>query len=293
MPRRPLARQVSLRACLRALALLGMCGAASFAQPGRTEPESPVPQPGQIPPTMLPTVAPQPDPRDAEIALLRQQVAALEERCATLQRDYDAVRAQLLAAQQTIAAMPKGLPATQPPAERVAPVPEAPMASPASLLAALQRMHHEQFDPPATFKSEDERRSAIEKWCKTLSREMKGRPIWVVTISDLRETTAGRHEATFRVMDDELDLPVGGPFVLEIPRAFVPRVRDGAAKFDRWILTLEFRAAPRFNADRVDEGVFNVPAFVGAFAEFGFEVEFKTLVGKKRDEAPAEPNPER
>lgn len=278
---------------LLASVVVASCGACAFGQPGTTEPEAPVPQPGQVPPSELPPAEAEPDARDAELELLRRQVAALEERCAALQRDYDAVRAQLLAAQQAIAAMPSGVPTAQSPAEVVAPVPESPMASPASLLAALQRMHREQFDPPAEFKSEEDRREAVEKWCKTLSREMKGRPIWMVTISDLRETPSGRHEATFRVMDDELNLPIGGPFVLEIPRAFVARVRDGAAKFDRWILTLEFRASPRFNADRLDEGVFNVPAFIGPYAEFGFDVEFKTLVGKKRESAAAEPNPER
>lgn len=246
------------------VALAGQPDAAPPAQPNATQPAS-----GDV------------EALQREIASLRQSLAEAENRYRRLEQDYAAVREQLAAAERFIAGIQaqSQTPMTLPPSESRAPVPEDPMASPASLLAALQSRYALEFgnEAPTEAAALADYRDRVEKWVKDISRELRGRPTWLVTISDVRETESGRMEGWVRIIDESSGLPIGDPFITELSRSQAARIREGG--FDRWRTTVALNARPRFNPERRDEGVFNVPAFIGPFVEFGFGADFRSLLG--------------
>ncbi len=221
---------------------------------------------------------------ETELATAQRQVQALE-------RENADLRSRLTAAMQRLGIDPAADAAPKSAAQPRAEIPEDPMLSPASLMAELRRQYFEAFPDPLPEGAEQRaaQLAAIEQWTRKAARELRGRPTWIVRFTDLTERPDGRFEAKMQVVEESSGLPIGDAFVTEIPRAYVSRVRE--AEFDRWKLTLGFDAAPKFNGERLDPGIFNSPPFIGPGAEFGFTLNWRGLSGV-RPEAPepAEPS---
>lgn len=177
-----------------------------------------------------------------------------------------------------------------------APVPEDPMAAPASLLAELQERYQAAFgaDAPSGAMTAAQRK-AIDEWCVEQGRTLRGPVEWRVRLSDLREVRRNERSVLMTVVDPASGLPIGDTLEVAVPRAFADRVarelgvERGPEKAPMWTLVGTLTAAPKLNADRPTPGVFNHPAFVGAFVEFGFDLDWKSATVLQMPAAPAAP----
>lgn len=175
-----------------------------------------------------------------------------------------------------------------------APIPEDPMAAPASLLAELERRYAEELgtehaDPAARLSAE--RRRVLEDWCRTQARALRGPIEWRVRFTSLTELRRNERAALMTVIDSDSGLPIGPTIEVAVPRAHADRLArelglaGGEDKSALFTLTGTLIAAPKVNADRPTPGVFNHPAFIGAYVEFAFDLDWRTLVVVPRQEA--------
>ncbi|MBX3363311.1 MAG: hypothetical protein KF866_00985 [Phycisphaeraceae bacterium] len=223
---------------------------------------------------------------------LEARLAASERRVEALLRDNADLRNRLAAAMRRLGVgEPRGeAPATT---EPHAPIPADPLASPDSMLRELRRLYMLEFgsEIPEDPEVRSRRQAMIDQWSRRMAREMRGRPTWLVRITDLVEREGGRFEAKITMLDEATGLPFGEPFISETPRSFALRIRDGG--FDRWRLTVAFEATPRLNRERMQPGVFDTPRLIGPWAEFHYTVTWRQLVGVRPEpDATALPVPE-
>ena len=244
------------------------------------------------------------DRLQAENASLASQVQALTTRLTQAQtaRDQERSRADQLAAQVTQlveqlrqggapAADPDPTEITppQPAAPTHAPVPADPLASPASLLAELQRRYAADLaptdanptDPAAPLSGE--RRRKIDQWCVEQASLIQGPIEWRVRFTDFREAARRDYRALMTVTDPASGLPIGDALDVAVPRTLAERLareltlgRD-PDKAPLWTLTGTLAAAPKLNPDRPTPGVFNHPAFVGPYVEFDFHLTWRNV----------------
>lgn len=170
-----------------------------------------------------------------------------------------------------------------------APIPADPLASPASLLAELQRRYAADLTPsdssptdPAAPLAADRRRQ-IDQWCAEQSSLLQGPVEWRVRFTDFREAARRDYRARLTVIDPASGLPVGDSIDVAVPRTLADRLERELTlgrdpdKAPLWTLVGALAAAPKLNPDRPTPGVFNHPAFVGPFVEFDFHLNWRSL----------------
>ncbi len=220
-----------------------------------------------------------------EIASLRDRLARAEERIRQLEAERDALRAQLTEARKGAQAASGG--GSQAPSEELAPVPDDPFASPASMLQALRKRYEIEFAglPHDTDPAIEAYKRDVQAWCRNVSRELRGRGQWVVQVLKLEEIPHDRRsfEALLRVIDPSSGLPIGQPFLATIDASDARQIERLKDRFHYWKASVMVAATPRYNEQRVDEGVFEHPPFVGRYCDFGIELDFKRFVGVPDD----------
>lgn len=188
-----------------------------------------------------------------------------------------------------------------------APIPADPLAAPVSMLSELiKRYDRELASVPRSSPTQMERfKEQSQKWCKEMSAELRGKSKWLVKLSDVREISALKTDGLVQVLDPDTLNPIGEPVRFEIPGRFAERIksveRAKGLSETTWELTAGIQADPKFNSDRPDVGVFNVPAFVGPYVEFGIRLDWQALAEaelpatppgeKTKDSTPARPDP--
>lgn len=221
-----------------------------------------------------------------EIASLRDRLARAEERIRQLEAERDALRAQLAEARKGAQSAAGG--ESQAPSEELAPVPDDPFASPASMLQELRKRYEIEFAglPHDTDPAIEAYKRDVQVWCRNVSRELRGRGQWVVQVLKLEEIPHDRRsfEALLRVIDPASGLPIGRPFLATIDASDARQIERLKDRFHYWKASVVVVAAPRYNEQRVDEGVFEHPPFVGRYCDFGVDLDFKRFVGVPDDQ---------
>lgn len=218
-----------------------------------------------------------------ELAALRAENAALKEQVAKLERELRATK-NLVDALRGRGAAPA------PAAPTTAPLPDDPMAGPAAMLAQLKKNYAAEMGELADTKDAARHRAAVARWVESQKRSMTGMTSWRVRFDRISTEGEGRRTGTWvttQIIDAASGLPLGEPFSLEVPARFAQRVRRAKPE-ELYTLGVRFSADPKFNAQREDVGVFDVPAFIGKYAEFGFTAVWESLEQVPAD-APAAP----
>ncbi len=221
-----------------------------------------------------------------EIASLRERLAKAEERIRHLEAERDALLGQLAEARKN--ARQAGGAGEQAPAEELAPVPADPFASPASMLQELRKRYEIAFAdlPHDTDPAIEAYKRDVQAWCRNVARGLRGRGQWIVQVLKLAEIPHDRRsfEAQLRVIDPASGLPIGQPFRATIDASDARQIERLKDRFRFWKASVVVAAAPRYNEQRIDEGVFEHPPFVGRYCDFGIQMDFRRFVGVPDDQ---------
>ncbi len=167
-----------------------------------------------------------------------------------------------------------------------------PLSCPPSMLVELKRRHERVLGafPVATPSQRERLMEEAEKWCRDVARELRGKRVWLARIENVGASTGAGREAfaaTLTALDETTHRPLGEPVRIGLAARFAERIRAvererrvGDAEIDpatrgawAWEVTAIVSAAPVFDAERTEIGVFNSPAFVGRYVAFGIDLE--------------------
>lgn len=249
------------------------------------------------------------------------QTSGDQETIAKLKKELDQVRSESAALRAEIAALKariaelEGAGNGTGDAHAAKPViPIDPLSCPASMLVELKRRYERELGayPLATASQRERLMEEARRWCKGIGRELRGKRVWLAKIEDVKASEGGEREAfvaKVTALDETTRRPLGEAVRIGLPARFADRVRAvergrrvGDPNVDpatqgawAWELTAVVSAAPVFDAERTEAGVFNAPAFVGAYVTFGMELEVVGLTDidlpaeKKAEERPTKP----
>lgn len=183
-------------------------------------------------------------------------------------------------------------------------IPIDPLSCPPSMLIELKRRYERELGsyPTATASQRERLMEEAKKWCRGIGRELRGKRVWLAKIEDVRASEGGEREAfvaKVTALDETTRRPLGDGVKVGLPARFVDRIRAvererrvGDPNVDpasqgawAWELTAIVSAAPEFDAERTEAGVFNAPVFVGRHVVFGMELE---VLGLTDIDLPAE-----
>lgn len=227
-------------------------------------------------------------PSPAELRKRADELAAENEQ---LRRENEALRAQLaeaLALRDTLAAelaraeaglrsVREGMERGEAPAEPAVAMPTDPMASPASMLAAMRERYRVDVEAGSTGEPVAVRQRRVEAWTGTIGAEFSGKALWLVRIARPVELEDRRFETRVQIVEGRSGLNVGEAITLEVPAKFARLVESRNDEKGLWKLTVGLEARPGFNAARVEPGAFDFPPLIGAFAEFRLGIEWLEL----------------
>ncbi|MCC6227824.1 MAG: hypothetical protein IT432_01200 [Phycisphaerales bacterium] len=240
------------------------------------------------------------------------QTSGDQESIARLKKELEEARAEIAALKARIAEI-EGAGNGAGDARAVKPViPIDPLSCPPSMLVELKRRYEREIGvyPMATASQRERLMEEARRWCKGIGRELRGKRVWLATIEDVKASEGGEREAfvaKVTALDEMTRRPLGDAVRIGLPARFADRVRAvererrvGDPNVDpatqgawAWELTAVVSAAPVFDAERTEAGVFNAPAFVGPYVTFGMELEVLGLTDfdlppeKKAEEKPA------
>lgn len=233
-----------------------------------------------------------------EIATLRDRLAKAEERIRQLEGERGRLLEELAKLRQAPAA--GGGESAGSPGEATAAVPADPFASPASMLEELRRRYEGRFAGVAhdTEPAIRAYREDVRAWCESGVRDLRDRRQWVVRVLEMKESADDKRyvDARLRVIDEASGLAIGGAFNVRLSAADARLIERGKDRFPLWRATVVVGGAPVFNEQRVDAGVFEHPAFVGRYCDFGIEIDVRHLAGMREEDlkrAPAGGTPGR
>ena len=217
---------------------------------------------------------------------LKQENDALKRRVVQLEQQLREARAE-------IDAMKGGVPVATPdaPAAKTqADIPADPLASPASMLAALKKSYAADLAEFADDSNQAKHRPAVAKWVDQQKKAVSGKTQWLVRFvrtdadTSTKRNATPRLETVIQIVDPASKLPIGEAFRLEVPARFLKLVQS--AKSDElFTLSGTFSATPKFNPQRETPGTFDVPPMIGKYAEFDYTLAWDKLEAEK----PAKP----
>ncbi|MEN0021199.1 MAG: hypothetical protein AAF747_09980 [Planctomycetota bacterium] len=223
-----------------------------------------------------------------EIGELRTQVRELEARLEQANRTID----RLVAGQGGGGAAPSSGSGSgtehRPSTRMIADVPAEPTASPASMFNMLAKRYEEKFSE--ALDAGNVQPSDVEAWCEERHMTARGTIAWLVSFdkaSYIRMPTR-RQElyADLTVYDDATLEPIGFEVRVLVPRKLEAQVLT-AGDDSYFELRGRFQQRPVFNPGRTEPGPFDVPRFIGPYAEFGYELEMDRLSPSTRSSLPA------
>jgi hypothetical protein len=226
--------------------------AVALAQNNRPQP--PAQSPSQPP-------AKSEDEYKKKIEELEKKVADLQNRVKELMHQNDELRK---------AAGTGGGGGSSKPADRPA-ASSAPLSSPQAMFDALVKDYDSRFAAmPKESQTEQNRlMEAVRGWTREQARSMRGPAEWNIEVIDTRNPPGARAvEVTMQVLDRG-GKPIGGPETVPIQLRFAKDM----AKGKKYTSKATASAKPEYNAKRPAKGPKDEPRFIGAYAEFGFDLE--------------------
>ena len=153
-----------------------------------------------------------------------------------------------------------------------------PLRSPSVLLDLLKAQYAEiTADLPR--ESERDQKNylrALERWAGRVNREHRGRVDWIAEIDRQDRLDTGDYLLDVIVISPEDGQPLGQRFAIELPDRFESafnRIPEGSLVRIKGV----FKPDIRINPDREEAGTFDVPWFIGPFAEFGYTVQVQSI----------------
>ncbi len=235
-----------------------------------------------------------------------------QETIAGLRKELEAARAEIAALRARVAELENGGNGAGDATAGRPVIPIDPLSCPPSMLVELKRRYERELGayPIATASQRERLKEEARKWCRGIGRELRGKRVWLARIEDVRASEEGEREAfvaKVTALDEATRRPLGESVRVGLPARLADRVRavererrvgdpnvDPASQRPwAWEVTTLVSAAPVFDAERTEAGVFNSPAFVGRYVGFGMELEILAMTDvdlpeeKKPEEKPA------
>ncbi|MHC5113465.1 MAG: hypothetical protein ACYTGP_03440 [Planctomycetota bacterium] len=226
----------------------------------------------------------------ADVEAMKKELEALREEIAKLRAENANLRKQLATVLQ---AAPAGTPSKPAPVT----VDESRAdASPRGLFNAIVRGYNEVTADLFMGNNEDDPARVVyerkvDRWVRRANREFKTPIEWHVRIDD--PTDPLPHPLMLRLVavDPVTDVRLGDPFEVAVTRSLMSRLREMEKRRELGgVLVLRgvLRPMVRFNRNRLDQGPFNNPPFIGPFAEFSFGVDATSLAPPPKHEEDGE-----
>jgi hypothetical protein len=234
---------------------------------------------------------------------LRRENQRLQTEAADLQRELDAARQRIADLEAEVArlagAVRTGRPTIPPVTPPKVTVDESKAdASPRALFNAVVRSYESQTANLDLGTDENDSKRIvymrdINRWASRLNRELKTKIDWHVLIIGRAVPVRRGYVVRLQAVDPVTGTELGDSFDALLSHVMASRLHDREERFGlEETMRLRGTLLPRIhiNPQRDEEGPFNNPPFIGAFAEFAFAVEAKSLTVPK-EEKPAAPAP--
>jgi hypothetical protein len=235
---------------------------------------------------------PEKSPADlrAENDRLRERISQLESQVSSLQEDIerkdrlidqlrDAIRkARSAGGSSEGEAAGTDESAPEEPAREVAPVPDDPFASPASMVRHLQAEYTKQFGDPdlSDQRARQQYLRDLRGWARDAGRGATGPVEWRVKVLELADAQGSAVDATVERIDQQSGLPFGDAFTVKITGRNVARVKEGGVGS---ILVLDgvLRSEIKVDESVTDEASAAEGAYIGPCAVYTFDVAIRSL----------------
>lgn len=241
------------------------------------------------------TRAPTPAELRRENDALRERVAQLEaelnsatETIESLREQMDALGDQLESLRRELRQRPADTSGDDAPAEPATPEPTfaevptgEPLSSPEAMYQALRESYDAELSGMPRETDPEFRRfiSELSQWSRMMRREIRGQAEWVIEITGVVVDDEDELVVSYRVIDPESRLPYSDrEHQLELPRGIAERRFRDNPDHELWLVRGRAFASPQVNRDREEVGFFDIPRFIGPFAEFGFQLDLETFV---------------
>ncbi len=228
---------------------------------------------------------------EAELNRANETIQDMRAQMDELMAQMERLRLDLRRQQQSGPASPDTEASDQDDAPRFAPLPEdAPLSSPEAMLQELQRSYQETLGELPYDTDTDYRRylSRLNRWARIARRELRGELEWVVKPVEIIERTERQVTLSIQVLDPDTLLPyTDRAWTVELPQGAPTRRFLDYPEHDLWLMRGRVEAEPVVNTDREDPGFFDIPPFIGPFAEFDFELRIEALLRVAKPDGPS------
>lgn len=193
-----------------------------------------------------------------------------------------------------------------PPADPII-LPKEPLGSPDALFATLRERYQKAFAEalPNNEVAHRERQRDIERWCREINHELRGKMRWLVRVDSFKEITAeaaaqDREKypegpgwlANYTILDAVSRNRVSSPLAIRVPSHLAAKLRshpEGTLAEVGVFIASEVVYSPT----RVEPGIFGLPIMVGPYVEYAFRVEWTSVEpirdSSKPDRSPNDP----
>lgn len=234
-----------------------------------------------------------------QIAALEGSLAARDQLLAELQATLAELRIEVQALRQETPAQsaPNQTPAAPPSAmPENASLPTDPFGAPEALFEFTRSSYEETFsmDAPA-FDAMDHPETArrmhmqeLARWARKLSRQATGPVEWTIEVVRLDRLDRDS-ELQFRVVQPGSNLHYSDrEFITQVDGSLYRMMsRDSNYTQGHWVLAGRIQVQPNIEPALTERLAFDVPAFVGPYVTFGFDLDVRSL--KRVEEQQIEP----
>ena len=232
---------------------------------------------------------------EAELRTATDTIQQMREQMDALSSELESLRLELRRSAASAGAD------TEVPAEPEGPafaeLPEGdPLAAPEAMLATMIESYEQQLEGTPYDTDADYRRymSLLSRWARLVRSELRGQAEWVIEITGVVTDSDRRLVVSYRAIDPASRLPYSDrEHELELPSGIAMRRFRDNPDHDLWLIRGRVLALPEINPDREAVGFFDIPPFIGPFAEFGFDFRVETFVRVADPEEIAEMRRER
>jgi hypothetical protein len=215
-----------------------------------------------------------------EVSELQRRLDAAEGRNRDLEQRITQLE-QLLSAARRGSTTTSTLPPLEP--EEVTVDESIPNASPRALFKELIANYENTMREIDIGDNDDRVRRAylkqLDSWRSRVNREYRSPIEWHVRAIDARVGPNRERIVTFIAVDPKTDVQLGDAFDAVLSQSLVDRLANFEIRGELGMLVMRGTLIPevRINPFRIDRGTFDIPPFVGPFAEFFFRVDATSL----------------
>ncbi len=225
---------------------------------------------------------------EAELAASKRQVERLQRQNQSLRESLTSVRERATQNRDSNTRSPQKTAPVATPAEKTAPVPEAPMASPESMFNAVKQSYLAELDEKPRGTDSEKRRfiGDAKRWARARNQEHRGPVRWIARVESTKPGDGRELIVQWRSVDPGSGLPFGEPFTLIASPRDAGRIQSSATHS---VWELDGVATLRLEVDEnlVAPSVFTARRLIGPYVEFAFNFDVRSMsplgnVGKNK-----------